>query len=132
MNSVIHKHDDICENRFCLLAKNRFFSDIHGNVRGTLQISFIFGIVQYFLPKSSEINPNTICPYCCKFYHLIFRSHKGMNKFVRMNLLVNEQRATQHWQQLQLTFPAGRRRDTRVGQRHPAGHAGAAANVAHS
>ena len=33
----------------------------------------IFGIVQYFFTKFSEIILDTICHYCRKFYRLIFR-----------------------------------------------------------
>jgi len=32
-----------------------------------------FGIVQYFCIKFSEIILDTICHYCCRFYHLNFR-----------------------------------------------------------
>jgi len=46
---------------------------VRGNKKDPRKQIIIFGIVQYFFTKFSEIILDTICHYCCKFYRLIFR-----------------------------------------------------------
>ena len=43
------------------------------SVRRKKDLKQISLLVQYFFTKFSEIFLHTVCHYCCKFYHLIFR-----------------------------------------------------------
>jgi len=73
VHTVIADLQDVVRHQGSGLYSFVAVSTVCGNKKDPRkQILLIFGIVQYFFTKFSEIILNTICHYCCKFYRLKF------------------------------------------------------------